>query len=101
MESSVQPAWKSRPKTAEPDERGCRAGRSVFRRSVEHCEANIGIELTSFDAQSVPAYGVDHGECLAGPGGVIQLVECDDRSLRHSWQKVLDRNLGRSIEIEV
>ena len=69
--------------------------------SVEHGETDIGIEITSLDPEAVDSNGVNHGECLAWPCRVIQLVKCNDCALGHPRQKVFDRCLCGRIEIKI
>src|SRR5262245_30812317 len=69
--------------------------------SLEAGERDLRLEREAFELERADAERVEERHRLARPGAMVQLVERDDRALRHARDEPLDRALRRLVEIEV
>src|SRR5690348_10502041 len=64
-------------------------------------KAEVRVVGQPLDPKCADAGGVQERLRLAGPQRVVELVEDEERALRHPWQEVLERNSRRLVQVEI
>ena len=64
-------------------------------------ESDIRIEIESLNAQVTRAAYFEHGLGFSRPQRIVEFIECDDGAFWHAWHKMLQRRLGRLIQIKI
>src|SRR5260370_8496490 len=80
-----------------------REGTWIFRRrhSGNSRKSDVRVELQQLQMQLAQSDGIDERVRLAWPQRIVQLIERNDRALRHPWHEILQRHLGRLVQVEI
>ena len=68
---------------------------------LEAGERDLRLEHEALEPERADAERVEERRGFAGPRAMVQLIEGDDRALRHPRHEPLERAPGRLVQVEV